>query len=223
MSGSASGEKSISGCVCLEPLGQRVRPDHDQLHLDPPTLLELRLHLAHVRLEGPTEDVHLEDARRECVLDGVVDLLTGNAAREWPDSGRDSSPSHSPRPRAPAQSHPGSPSPCGIGDRSLRIRPRAWQPRRFPPRGRHSPSSPPRSSGRAKQSERAGYTHRLGVDDGAIHQRNLLWLLAIRDAAQRDAGHALAYETARDNAVLRFEMWINGGEHPLPRNVDCDA
>ena len=73
----------------LEPLGERVGPDHDQLDLHLAALLELRLHLAHVRLEGPAEHVHLEDARGERVLDGVVDLLAGHAPGERPDRDRD--------------------------------------------------------------------------------------------------------------------------------------
>jgi hypothetical protein len=54
-----------------------------------PRFSSCRLHLADVRLEGPAEHVHLEDARGERVLDGVVDLLAGHAARERPDRDRD--------------------------------------------------------------------------------------------------------------------------------------
>src|SRR5262249_35828887 len=70
---------------CLEPLGQRVWADHDQLDLHLAALLELRLHLANVRLEGPAEHVNLEDARRERVLDGVVDLFASHTARQRSD------------------------------------------------------------------------------------------------------------------------------------------
>ncbi len=75
--------------VRLEPLGEGIRADHDQLDLDLTALLKLRFHFAHVRLESPAEHVDLEDAGGERILNGVVDLLAGHAPREWSDGDRD--------------------------------------------------------------------------------------------------------------------------------------
>jgi len=69
----------------LETFGERVGPDHRQLDLDLAPALELRLKLADVGFERPSEDVDLEDTRGESILNRIVDLLSRHAARQRAD------------------------------------------------------------------------------------------------------------------------------------------